>query len=334
MMVGAVESADYLRGYLDALLDTRFAGLRMQVRTLAPDGSVTLSTATCLGPSQKRDVTRLLVETGQVTAVVWDEPSDCPGRPRPVAPPVAEEQPPDPEGWRVDIRLLPEGELFAPLTADPRQPRFSVSYQRYRTPMQTFSAANVAFGEYFGLATGFLGTSGSSQIGIQGGVFALFNLDAPSHDLVNADYWIGLPLSYRKGPWSYVVRVYHQSSHLGDEFILGNPGVDRVNLSYEDLEALVSYEWERWRVYGGGGYLYYDVRSLGRSADTDRPLVGHLEPGRRSERHRSEGHSLRCVAPRPCRSPRLRGAFLQQRRLGRHRRGCRLGRRSRLRRGR
>jgi len=90
-------------------------------------------------------------------------------------------------------------------------------------------------GEYFGLASGFFGEAGISQIGIQAAVFALFNLDAPSSDLVNADYWIGLPLSYRRGPWSYLIRLYHQSSHLGDEFILGNPGINRVNLSYEDL---------------------------------------------------------------------------------------------------
>lgn len=86
-------------------------------------------------------------------------------------------------------------------------------------------------------------------------MFALFNLDAPSSDLVNADYWIGFPLSYRRGPWSYVARVFHQSSHLGDEFILGNPGIDRVNVSYESFEGLASYEWEHWRVYGGGGYI-------------------------------------------------------------------------------
>jgi hypothetical protein len=93
-------------------------------------------------------------------------------------------------------------------------------------------------------------------------VFALFNLDAPSSDLINADYWFGLPISYRRGPWSYLVRLYHQSSHLGDEFILGNPGVNRVNLSYEELEGLVSYEWERWRIYGGGGYLVHSEPEL------------------------------------------------------------------------
>lgn len=51
---------------------------------------------------------------------------------------------------------------------------------------------------------------------------------------------------------------------MGDEFILGNPGLNRVNLSYEDVEGLVSYEWERWRFYGGGGYILNSEPNLER----------------------------------------------------------------------
>jgi len=249
----ALEQNDYLRGYIDALLDDRFPGLGIAVRALEPDGRITLWGRTCLGPAQKRDVERLLSRTGRVNVVAWDISTQCDKEPAsttegPVVP--------------VDIHFLPEQELFAPLLADTRQPRFSVSYQRYRSSSQEFAAASVAFGEYFGLASGFFGEAGSSQIGVQGAVFALFNLDAPSSDLVNADYWIGLPVSYRKGPWSFLARLYHQSSHLGDEFILGNPGVNRVNLSYEDMEVLASYEWERWRLYGGGGYMMHSEPGL------------------------------------------------------------------------
>jgi hypothetical protein len=243
---------NYLRGYIDALLDNRFASLGLRVQSFPKDREVMLTARGCLGPSQKRDVERLLIATRHVETVRWDETDECVKPSIPGSPP--REQAKEAE-FKIEIHPLPEGELFASLIADPRQPRFSMSYQRYKTSAQDFDAASVAFGEYFGLAAGFLGKSGASQIGIQAAVFALFNLDAPSSDLINADYWIGFPLSYRKGPWSYLVRIYHQSSHLGDEFILGNPGVNRVNLSYEDLEMLVSYEWQRFRVYGGGGYI-------------------------------------------------------------------------------
>jgi hypothetical protein len=254
--VSAGEQDDYLRGYVDALLDSRYPGLGLRVQAVKPDAGVTLTSRTCLGPSQKRDVTYLLTKSGQVKTVFWALSTDCD---KPSSAPESDAAAPVP----VDIHALPETELFAPLLADPRQPRFSMSYQHYSSSNdREFAAASVALGEYFGLATGLFGEYGSSQIGIQAAVFALFNLDAPSSDLINADYWFGLPISYRRGPWSYLVRLYHQSSHLGDEFILGNPGVNRVNLSYEELEGLVSYEWERWRIYGGGGYLVHSEPEL------------------------------------------------------------------------
>lgn len=246
----AADTEQYLRGYVDALLDNRFPGLGVKVKRIDAAGRVTLTSRVCLGPSQKRGIQRLLDETGRIAAIAWDSGVDCGDEPD------GEPPPGDVCGLPIDIRILPEEELFAPLLADPRQPRFSLSHQWYRTPAGKFRAGSVALGEYFGLASGFLGRSGASQIGIQAAVFALFNLDAPSKDLVNADYWVGLPLTYRRGAWSFLLRVYHQSSHLGDEFILGNPGVDRVNLSYEDLEFIASHEWDRLRLYGGGGYIF------------------------------------------------------------------------------
>ena len=260
MPAEAGEPEEYLRGYVNSLLDNRYPGLGLHSEVVSVDGIVKLTSGTCLGPSQKRDVAYLLTKTGRVKTIQWGVSTDCDK-----ADETAQQDGAKAEreaAAPIDVYALPEQELFGPLLADPRQPRFSVSYLHYRSSASKFSAASAAFGEYFGLASGFFGNSGSSQIGIQGGVFALFNLNAPSSDLINADYWIGLPISYRRGPWSYQLRIYHQSSHLGDEFILGNPGVNRVNLSYEDAKFLASYEWERWRLYGGGGYLLHSEPEL------------------------------------------------------------------------
>jgi len=252
----AANEDGYLRGYVDALLETRFAGLRLWVERATVDGKVSLTGETCLGVSQRHEVEQRLADTGLVRAVHWDPATDCERQTERAAVPM-----PAPR----EVRALPERELFAPLVADPRQPRFSMSYQYYRAPGQRFDAAAVALGEYFGLAEGLSRGRGSSQVGIEAAVFALFNLDAASKDLVNADYRIAVPLSYRRGPWSYQFSLLHQSSHLGDEFILGNPGVDRVNLSYEAARLLVSHEWERWRVYGGGDYLLHSDPDLERN---------------------------------------------------------------------
>jgi hypothetical protein len=47
------------------------------------------------------------------------------------------------------------------------------------------------------------------------------------------------------------LRVYHQSSHLGDEFLLSQQP-ERINLSFESLELILSQEIGVVRVYAGG----------------------------------------------------------------------------------
>jgi hypothetical protein len=152
--------------------------------------------------------------------------------------------------------VLPAGDLFRPLIADPKQPQFFVSFIKLTTPGDRISAASVGYGENFGLWRWPGVHPGEGwQLNFAGGLFALFNLSAPSNDLINADYAIGFTLTHRQGPFSARFRLFHQSSHLGDEFLLNQPNVPRINLSVEAIDAIGSYEWDRWRAYGGAGYL-------------------------------------------------------------------------------
>jgi hypothetical protein len=156
------------------------------------------------------------------------------------------------------IEPFPENDVFRPLLADPKQPQFFASYQatHVRGTGQSVNIGSVGFGENFGLVGKRNGCDGW-QVGILAGVFAQFNLSSPSADLINADYVVGIPVSWRSGLFSTRLRLYHQSSHLGDEFLLANPGVNRVGLSFEAVEAIVSLDapggWGR--VYAGGSYL-------------------------------------------------------------------------------
>ena len=151
--------------------------------------------------------------------------------------------------------FLPVGELFWPLLADPKQPQFYVSVRGYELDGEIVPTAAVAYGETFGLYR-WQPSQGAWQLSLAGALFAQFNLDAPSQDLVNADYTIGVPLTFRRGLYSSRLRVYHQSSHLGDEFLLRNHP-ERINLSFESLELLASREWLRWRGYLGGEYVFH-----------------------------------------------------------------------------
>lgn len=152
---------------------------------------------------------------------------------------------------------FPVGDLFWPLLADPKQPQFFVSYRYYRTPAENANVAAVGYGETFGLWRRAGQRPGDGlQLSITGGLFAQFNLDAPSNDLINADYTIGAQATYRNGRDSGRLRIYHQSSHLGDEFLL-RAQPQRINLSFESAELIYSRDWRPWRFYAGGEYLFH-----------------------------------------------------------------------------
>lgn len=161
-----------------------------------------------------------------------------------------------------DSKFLPRGLLVEPLHADPRWPHFGAAYHALSSGNKFASA----FGESFAIYRNAAPFKGEWELGIQAGVFGVFDTERRSIDLINADYTIGVVASYRADRFSGFVRIRHQSSHLGDEFILNNPQVTRINLSYEEIDLKLSYDlttWMRW--YGGVGTLVRrDPRSLGR----------------------------------------------------------------------
>ena len=153
---------------------------------------------------------------------------------------------------------LPRGDVFCPLLADPKGQRSFVSYLHESADDDDMNIASVGISDAFGLLR--LGGSkpgNGFQISLQGSVFAQFDLDVNSYDLINADYIIGLPITMRSGAFSARVRLYHQSSHLGDEFLLreDNPKFERENLSFEAAEMILSLDGGPFRIYGGGEYL-------------------------------------------------------------------------------
>lgn len=152
------------------------------------------------------------------------------------------------------VEAFPKTLLFDPLLADPRWPSFAGVLQRhYRGNSKVLWSAN--FGESFPLVGS--EEKGKWQFGFQAGVFTLYDMTTESNDMVNADFLVGLPFTWRRGPWSYMARVFHISSHLGDEFVLTNKNVDRLNLSYEALDAKVSRDLPHgFRLYAGGGSMF------------------------------------------------------------------------------
>lgn len=160
-------------------------------------------------------------------------------------------------GEEITKTVFPVGEVFEPLVADVKEPQFSTGLHRVNSSGQLgkFTAGVVSFGEHFGLVRWQQTTRKQWQLSIVGAVFAQFNMDADSKDLINADYTIGLSSTHRRGPLSYRMRVIHQSTHLGDELLLGSSAPERVNFSLEAVDFLIAYKWHDYRLYGGVGYL-------------------------------------------------------------------------------
>lgn len=159
---------------------------------------------------------------------------------------------------------LPRGDVFCPLIADPKAARSFVAYQRgNQTDLATDIGAVGIADQFPFFRTGATSAGNGVQLGVAGSVFAQFDLGSASYDLLNADYLISVPLTFRVGWFSGRARVYHQSSHLGDEFLLRTNPPKRENLSFESAEALLSVDLSALRVYGGGeSFLRRDPADL------------------------------------------------------------------------
>jgi hypothetical protein len=71
-----------------------------------------------------------------------------------------------------------------------------------------------------------------------------FRIDPDENDdLRSADFRAGGALTYGYGPHRLRLGFYHISSHLGDEFLLANPGFIRINWTRDALNLGYSYYW-------------------------------------------------------------------------------------------
>ncbi|MDH3222421.1 MAG: DUF1207 domain-containing protein [Gemmatimonadota bacterium] len=106
----------------------------------------------------------------------------------------------------------------------------------------------------------------------QASAHVLIDLVQSSNPVMNTDYRIGFGLSGRPlksfRPLAFKVHLFHESTHIGDEYVLEaaeDPAFRRWNVSYEAVEVLGaldyfdpggSWGWPAYmRVYGGGKRL-------------------------------------------------------------------------------
>jgi hypothetical protein len=77
-------------------------------------------------------------------------------------------------------------------------------------------------------------------------------------NLVSADFRVGLPLTFRQGPWEGKFGYYHLCSHISDAFLEMNPGTERIPYVRDSLVLGVAYRLTPdLRFYGEADWAFH-----------------------------------------------------------------------------
>ncbi len=142
------------------------------------------------------------------------------------------------------------------------------------------SEAEVALGENFPVLAL---RSGDRPItlGFGSQVYARFSLSDTRSALISNDWVVGLNTTAIEGPWALTLELYHESSHLGDEY-RDRFNAARLDWSREVAVGWASYRAGAWRLTSSVSYVLLDELGLerpGASLAVDfrgRPIGGVL----------------------------------------------------------
>lgn len=186
----------------------------------------------------------------------------------------------EPTSLRPRREFLPKGHLFEPILLDPLEAQtYGSVLPGYWTEGQRYKGSIVPFA--FGFAKPFYrrttAPGRSEEWVLDLASFTQFEayhddkLNKARRQIINNDYKISIIYNIRRGENNYRIRVYHLSSHLGDDYIyrnkLGAPSPNSVN--YELLDITYSRNVRNWRLYGGAGVVL-------RKTEERKPLSAQL----------------------------------------------------------
>jgi Protein of unknown function (DUF1207) len=153
---------------------------------------------------------------------------------------------------------LPATLLWKPPIANLREPQFYGIFHNINGK----SYIDTAIGAEFGL--GRIAPAGRSdptkqllneglQLDVFGAVFTRFD---PKRFLTAIDYRAGIPLVYKKGPWSTKLSYEHTSTHIGDEYSEAFHVLQKPLVLDEVVFGLSRYFGDHLRLYGQAGYAF------------------------------------------------------------------------------
>jgi hypothetical protein len=102
-------------------------------------------------------------------------------------------------------------------------------------------------------------------LGFGSQVYGRFSLADAKSALISIDWLVGLNSTALLGDWAVTLELYHESSHLGDEY--GDRfGISRLDWTREVLTGWVAYGAGPWRFTGGASYVFVDELRLPKPA--------------------------------------------------------------------
>jgi hypothetical protein len=122
----------------------------------------------------------------------------------------------------------------------------------------------VVLGENFPLVT-LKGGRDPIVLGFGSQVYGRFSLTDPKSALISTDWVVGLNTTAALKSWALTLEVYHESSHLGDEYGDRFPA-DRLDWTREVVAGWASYVAGVWRFTVGTSYVLEDELNLPASA--------------------------------------------------------------------
>lgn len=159
------------------------------------------------------------------------------------------------DSW--EWRVVPQGLIYRSYLAGSKEPRLSNIWfyeQEAGNLWDPTLGGRVSLLRY--------GTEGGPlpqgwELGVEGAAFVRLDLDE-ERDLIVADYRAGVPLTYANGGNEFKLAYYHLSAHIGDEYLIKNPGFNRINYSRDVIVFGYAFRPnDYWRFYVEGGYGVY-----------------------------------------------------------------------------
>ncbi len=155
-------------------------------------------------------------------------------------------------------QVLPQGFIYGTYWASAAEPRLSTQIVNVSGD-QTFVDSNI--GGRLGLFRyGPHDTPEGFQFDLLGS--AKLRQSWGDLDLIGTDYRYDLLGTYGDGPHRYKFGFYHVSAHAGDEFLLNNPGFNRLNFFRDAFVLGYSYyAFPELRLYAETSWSFHNVIS-------------------------------------------------------------------------